>query len=248
MTNKKLLSVLLFFVMIIFNTLPVLADNHNALNGQSILVLSAASGGGGSSSSGGGGGGYNVRSSGGGGGGSDSISYDSRSDSASSGGGGGYNVRSASGGGGGGDGSDDYSYDSRSDTAIIEGGSGGYNTYSSASGGGDGSEDTEWTEEDEKYNPLEWDSIYDYFAYREGLNNSSNNNNASNGLVGWVKNANDNKWNYYEYDKSTNDTKKATGWKHIKDSWYFFGEDGTLYENTMTPDGYYVDANGVWKK
>lgn len=246
MTNKKLLSVLLFFVMIIFNTLPVLADNHNALTGQSILVLSAASGGGGSSSSGGGGGGYNVRSSGGGGGGSNSISYDSRSDSAASGGGGGYNVRSASGGGGGGE---DYdSYDSRSDTAIIEGGSGGYNTYSSASGGGDGSEDTEWTEEDEKYNPLEWDSIYDYFAYREGLNNSSNNNNASNGLVGWVKNANDNKWNYYEYDKSTNDTKKATGWKQIKDSWYFFGEDGTLYENTMTPDGYYVDANGVWKK
>ena len=43
----------------------------------------------------------------------------------------------------------------------------------------------------------------------------------------------------------------ASGWKLIKDNWYYFNEkhDGTygkLLLNTVTPDGYYVDGNGIW--
>ena len=54
-----------------------------------------------------------------------------------------------------------------------------------------------------------------------------------------------------------------TGWQKIKDNYYFFttsgamvtnawvgnyylGSDGIMLTNTFTPDGYYVDANGVW--
>ena len=54
-----------------------------------------------------------------------------------------------------------------------------------------------------------------------------------------------------------------TGWQRIKDNYYFFntsgamvtnawignyylGSDGIMLTNTFTPDGYYVDANGVW--
>ena len=42
-----------------------------------------------------------------------------------------------------------------------------------------------------------------------------------------------------------------TGWTIIDGKYYYFNEvsDGTrgrLYRNEITPDGYYVDANGVW--
>lgn len=60
----------------------------------------------------------------------------------------------------------------------------------------------------------------------------------------------------------------ASGWQQIDGSWYFFNaqgyrqtgwvlwnnqqyycdSDGKMLVGTMTPDGYYVDANGVWKE
>lgn len=36
------------------------------------------------------------------------------------------------------------------------------------------------------------------------------------------------------------------GWVQSKGSWYYISE-GVMLTNTMTPDGYYVNANGVWK-
>lgn len=33
-------------------------------------------------------------------------------------------------------------------------------------------------------------------------------------------------------------------WKLINDKWYYFGEDGYLFTNRTTPDGYKVDNNG----
>lgn len=33
-------------------------------------------------------------------------------------------------------------------------------------------------------------------------------------------------------------------WKLIDSKWYYFGEDGYLYTNKVTPDGYKVDKNG----
>lgn len=60
----------------------------------------------------------------------------------------------------------------------------------------------------------------------------------------------------------------ASGWQQIDGSWYFFNaqgyrqtgwvlwnnqqyycdSDGKMLADTTTPDGYYVDANGVWKE
>lgn len=37
-----------------------------------------------------------------------------------------------------------------------------------------------------------------------------------------------------------------TDWQYINDLWYYLGKDGIMYANQATPDGYYVDNNGVW--
>ena len=36
-----------------------------------------------------------------------------------------------------------------------------------------------------------------------------------------------------------------TGWKQIKGQWYYFNDKGEMLLNTVTPDGYHVDENGV---
>ena len=51
----------------------------------------------------------------------------------------------------------------------------------------------------------------------------------------------DRKWYYFDahgYMK--------TGWVYADDDWYYLTEDGSLLTNAYTPDGYYVDASGVW--
>ncbi len=40
----------------------------------------------------------------------------------------------------------------------------------------------------------------------------------------------------------------VTGWIPWKGLWYYCGPSGAMLTNTMTPDGYYVDGNGVWKE
>lgn len=35
-------------------------------------------------------------------------------------------------------------------------------------------------------------------------------------------------------------------WKEIGGKQYYFGEDGYMYQSQYTPDGYWVDENGVW--
>jgi D-alanyl-D-alanine carboxypeptidase (penicillin-binding protein 5/6) len=62
----------------------------------------------------------------------------------------------------------------------------------------------------------------------------------------------------------------ATGWRTLSDGWYYFlqdtgymlknnwmqtngiwyylGSNGAMLTNTITPDGYYVDASGAWTK
>lgn len=48
------------------------------------------------------------------------------------------------------------------------------------------------------------------------------------------------------YDGSYYEPAAAIGWKQINGAWYYFGNDGKMLKNTTTPDGYYVNANGVW--
>ncbi len=40
----------------------------------------------------------------------------------------------------------------------------------------------------------------------------------------------------------------VTGWIQWNGLWYFCGADGAMYTNTYTPDGYYVDGNGVMRQ
>ena len=30
--------------------------------------------------------------------------------------------------------------------------------------------------------------------------------------------------------------------------WYYVGADGVMLTDTTTPDGYYVDGDGIWRK
>ena len=43
---------------------------------------------------------------------------------------------------------------------------------------------------------------------------------------------------------------KQTGWvtniPGYDDAWFYFNDDGTLLTNSYTPDGFYVDENGIW--
>ena len=36
------------------------------------------------------------------------------------------------------------------------------------------------------------------------------------------------------------------GWINVGGTYYYAGNGGAILKNTTTPDGYYVDANGVW--
>ncbi len=38
----------------------------------------------------------------------------------------------------------------------------------------------------------------------------------------------------------------VTGWKQIKNEWYYFDESGAMQKDTIIDGIYYVDANGVW--
>lgn len=37
-----------------------------------------------------------------------------------------------------------------------------------------------------------------------------------------------------------------TGWQQLGGLWYYLGTSGAMYANTWTPDGYFVNASGVW--
>ena len=97
----------------------------------------------------------------------------------------------------------------------------------------------------------------------DGQPASSKNNNSSSKVGGtfdkWAKVGD----TWYYYDDKQN---KVTGWQEINGTYYFFDEDGrlktgwlvrdhkyyyydengNLLKNTVTPDGYIVDAHGVW--
>ena len=38
----------------------------------------------------------------------------------------------------------------------------------------------------------------------------------------------------------------VTGWIDWGGRWYYCGDDGAMYYNTTTPDGYYVGDDGAW--
>ena len=50
-------------------------------------------------------------------------------------------------------------------------------------------------------------------------------------------------WKY----KQADGTYLTNSWKQGQDGkWYYLNEDGWMLKDTTTPDGFYVDADGVW--
>ena len=35
-------------------------------------------------------------------------------------------------------------------------------------------------------------------------------------------------------------------WKQVDEKWYYFNENSLMVTDQTTPDGYYVNADGVW--
>lgn len=56
--------------------------------------------------------------------------------------------------------------------------------------------------------------------------------------TGWLQI--DGRWYYMEKSGAA-----LTGWQNINEKWYYLGDNGAMYVSTWTPDGWYVDANGV---
>lgn len=63
--------------------------------------------------------------------------------------------------------------------------------------------------------------------------------------TGWIK---DNSGSMYFFETAyTADVgKMITGWKQVSGVYYYFGSDGKMMTNGITPDGYTVGANGEW--
>ena len=51
-----------------------------------------------------------------------------------------------------------------------------------------------------------------------------------------------NTWKYKQKDG----TYVTDAWKQDNGNWYYFGENSIMVTNQETPDGYYVNAEGVW--
>lgn len=62
---------------------------------------------------------------------------------------------------------------------------------------------------------------------------------------GFVKTA-DNKTYYFDATYDKREGLMAIGWTKIVNDWYYFGTDGTMLINSVTPDGYQVGENGKW--
>lgn len=64
--------------------------------------------------------------------------------------------------------------------------------------------------------------------------------------TGWMRDEDYNGWSYLDPEHGM-----QTGWVLIDGKWCYFhptsdGRKGILYVGRLTPDGYYVDENGVW--
>ena len=67
--------------------------------------------------------------------------------------------------------------------------------------------------------------------------------------TGW--NYINNNWYFLDHQAGGNNGRMMTGWHMISDKWYYFSTDklageGSMYADRMTPDGFYVNKDGVW--
>ena len=122
-----------------------------------------------------------------------------------------------------------------------------------------GSENIAWTWysgmdflEDTSYKGWRMDSNDDWLYYEDGftrfgwqtINGKTYyfGENAA-ALTGWQENTSGTEWFYFDEENCD----QAKGWREIDGEWYYFDlEDGHMLESTTTPDGYWVDENGVY--
>ena len=64
-------------------------------------------------------------------------------------------------------------------------------------------------------------------------------------VTGWVHTS-DGKTYFFEHKKTPDEGKMIIGWKQIQGHWYCFGPDGSMYRETITPDGHPVGPDGKW--
>lgn len=88
--------------------------------------------------------------------------------------------------------------------------------------------------------PANWNGSTEWYYFNEDATMA----------VGWIQL--DGQW-YYLSDEEGNRGRMYTGWHQIGGKWYYFhmeadGTRGRLLTSTTTPDGYQVDANGVWNE
>lgn len=58
----------------------------------------------------------------------------------------------------------------------------------------------------------------------------------------------DNKTYFFENVKNKDNGVMVVGWKQIQGKWYYFDEDGAMFINSITPDGYIIGADGTWRQ
>ena len=65
-------------------------------------------------------------------------------------------------------------------------------------------------------------------------------------LTGWYQDSATQKWYYLNRDTG----EMLTGWlmDETNGNRYYLSEDGSLLINAFTPDGHYVDENGIYRK
>ena len=64
-------------------------------------------------------------------------------------------------------------------------------------------------------------------------------------ITGWYER--DHTWYYYT-PASIPAGQSAIGWYQVGEEWYYFDQSGKMLADTVTPDGYYVNASGAWDK
>lgn len=91
-----------------------------------------------------------------------------------------------------------------------------------------------------------YDDYYDYYDIQSGPSNEGYTpTTTSSGVItgyGWQQT--NGRWWYSTSPVGTSWYKN--GWQWIDGKCYYFGQDGYMYANTTTPDGYTVNASGQW--
>lgn len=64
-------------------------------------------------------------------------------------------------------------------------------------------------------------------------------------VTGWVQTG-DNRWYFFDTEKTANEGRMIIGWKVVDGAWRYFNVDGSMMVNGVTPGGFIIGADGKW--